>query len=40
MVEFNSVINLKPSFGNYSRGIDNPAIREKIKEIINRLVLD
>ncbi len=37
-IEFDSMINLKPSWGNLSRGIDSPSIREKIKEIVNKLV--
>lgn len=39
LIEFDSVINLKPSFGNRSRGIDDPEIREKIRNIIKKLVL-
>ena len=39
-IEFDSVINLKPSFGNRSRGVENPKVREKIKEIVGKLVLD
>lgn len=37
-IEFDSVINLRPSLGNLSRGVDNPKIREKIKKIFNKLV--
>ena len=37
-IEFDSMINLRPSQGNRSRGIDNPKIREKIKFIIDKLV--
>jgi Protein of unknown function (DUF5674) len=37
-IEYDSVINLRPSQGNDSRGIDDPAIREKIQEIVNYLV--
>ena len=37
-IEFDSVINLKPSFGNSSRGVDSPEIQKKIKNIIERLV--
>ena len=39
LIEFDSVINLKPSFGNRSRGIDVPKIKEKIRNIIKKLVL-
>jgi hypothetical protein len=37
-IEYDSVINLRPSQGNGSRGVDDPAIREKIREIVNQLV--
>jgi hypothetical protein len=39
LIEFDSVINLKPSFGNRSRGIDDPKIRERIRNVIKKLVL-
>jgi hypothetical protein len=38
MVEFDSMINLRPSQGNRSRGVDNPDVREKILEIVRELV--
>ena len=38
-LEFDSVINIKPSFGNYSRGIDSQEIREKIKNVVQKLVI-
>ncbi|MCM8801432.1 MAG: DUF5674 family protein [Candidatus Omnitrophica bacterium] len=38
-LEFDSIINLRPSFGNKTRGIDNPEIRKKIIEIVNKLVV-
>ena len=37
-IEYDSVINLRPSHGNVSRGIDDPNIRQKIREIIHQLV--
>ncbi len=37
-IEFDSVINLKPSYGNRSRGVDNPEIQKKIRNIIEKLV--
>jgi hypothetical protein len=37
-VEFDSMINLRPSQGNLGRGIDNIKIREKILEIIKTRV--
>ena len=39
-IEFNSVINLKPSFGNRSRGVENHEIQKKIRDIIEKLVSD
>ena len=37
-IEFDSVINIRPSQGNRSRNVGNPAIQEKIIDIINKLV--
>ena len=37
-IEFDSMINLRPSFGNHSRSVDNPEIQKKIIEIISRLI--
>ncbi len=37
-IEFDSMINLRPSVGNRSRGVDDPEIREKIVEIAASLV--
>ena len=37
-IEFDSMINLKPSQSNRTRGVENPKIRKKIKIIINKLV--
>lgn len=38
-VEFDSMINLRPSRGNRSRGVEDPAIREIIRRIVNNLVI-
>jgi hypothetical protein len=38
-VEFDSMINLRPSRGNRSRGVEDPALREHIRRIINDLVI-
>lgn len=38
-IEFDSMINLKPSFGNRSRSVDDLEIQEKIKNIVKNLVL-
>ncbi len=33
-VEFDSMINMRPSQGNKSRSVDNPEIRNAILEIV------
>lgn len=38
-IEFDSMINLRPSQGNRSRGVDDPATRERISALVQRLVL-
>jgi len=38
-VEFDSIINLRPSLKNLSRGVDNPEIRKKIIKILNKLII-
>jgi hypothetical protein len=37
-IEFDSMINLRPGFGNVSRGVDDPHIREKIRKLVRTLV--
>ena len=37
-IEFDSMINLRPSQGNRRRGVEDPQIRQKIVEIVARLV--
>jgi len=37
-LEFDSMINLRPSFGNRSRGVDEPATRDAIADLVQRLV--
>lgn len=38
LIEFDSMINLKPQLGNRNRGIENEEIRNKITELINKLI--
>jgi hypothetical protein len=38
LIEFDSIITLRPSQGNRSRDVNDPATRQKIIEIIDRLV--
>jgi len=37
-VEFDSMINLKPAFGNRTRGVGDAEIQKKIIEIISNLI--
>jgi hypothetical protein len=37
-IEFDSMINIRPSQGNRSRGIDNMEIREKIVQVVHKLI--
>jgi len=37
-IEFDSMINLRPSFGNRSRGIDDAATREAVGTLVESLV--
>lgn len=37
-IEFDSMINMRPSQGNRSRGVDNVEIRKKITEIVTKRV--
>jgi len=37
-IEFDSMINLRPSWGNRSRGVDDENIRDKIIKIVNHLL--
>jgi len=37
-LEFDSMINLRPSFGNRSRGVDDVATRDLIVRLVERLV--
>lgn len=34
-LEFDSLINIRPSQGNRSRDVENEEIREKIRNIVN-----
>ncbi len=39
-IEFYSTINLKPLSGNTSRWVEDKEVREKIKKIVNALVVN
>lgn len=38
LVEFDSMINLRPSQGNRSRGVEDAAVRERILAIVGSIV--
>jgi len=37
-IEFDAIINIRPSQGNRSRGVDDPALKEKVIKIVLNLV--
>ena len=37
-IEFDSMINLRPSYGNRSRSVDNPKVRERIIQVVEKRV--
>ena len=37
-VAFDSMINIRPSWGNYSRGVESPEIQKKIITVVTKLV--
>jgi hypothetical protein len=37
-LEYDSMINLRPSFGNRTRGVDDPATRARIATLVKELV--
>lgn len=37
-IQFDSMMNLKPALGNRTRGVSDPVVREKIVEIVKKLV--
>jgi len=38
MLEFDSMINIRPSQNNRSRGVENPQTRQKIEIIVRKLI--
>ena len=39
IIEFDSMINIRPSQNNRSRDVENPEVREKIREIVKKIIL-
>lgn len=37
-IEYDSMINVRPSLGNVSRGVDGTKTREKIKRVVKKLI--
>ena len=37
-VEFDSMINIRPSQGNRTRGVDDAGVRRRVVEVVERLV--
>ncbi len=40
MIEFDSMINVRPSYGNRTRSVDDPSTRKQIVDVVKRLVVD
>lgn len=38
-IEFDSMINIRPSFGNRTRSVDDPKEQEKIKKLVYKMVV-
>lgn len=38
-LEFDSLINIRPSLGNRSRGVEDPAIQKQIAEVVDQWIL-
>ncbi|MEK7630225.1 MAG: DUF5674 family protein [Patescibacteria group bacterium] len=39
-IEFDSMVNLKPHFGNKSRDVENDETKDKIRKIVNKLLIE
>ncbi|OGF69495.1 hypothetical protein A3H65_01305 [Candidatus Giovannonibacteria bacterium RIFCSPLOWO2_02_FULL_45_14] len=38
MIEFDSMVNIKPLLGNRTRGVENNKIKDKIRKVCNLLI--
>jgi len=38
LIEFDSMINVRPSQGNRSRGVEDPSVRRQIEDVVGRLI--
>lgn len=39
-IEFDSMINLRPSQHNMTRGVDDPKIQAQVRKVVERLIID
>lgn len=39
LVEFDSMINIRPAAGNRSRSVENPEIQQKIKSVVSKWLI-
>jgi len=39
LIEYDSLINVRPAQGNRSRGVEDAGVRRRIQEIVGRLVI-
>ncbi len=37
-IEFDSMINIRPGWGNSTRGVDDVSVQEKIRKLVNSMV--
>lgn len=38
MIEFDSMVNLKPAYGNRSRGVEDPEVQRRIRAIVAKMI--
>lgn len=38
IIEFDSIINIKPAYGNRSRGVEDEEIQNKIRAVVQKLI--
>jgi uncharacterized protein DUF5674 len=38
LIEFDSMINVRPSQNNRSRGVEDPSVRRQIEDVVGRLI--
>lgn len=39
-IEFDSIINIRPSQGNRSRDVEDPDVRESVRRVVNSLIAE